>query len=221
MSRKRHSAVCLLLLPWLSGCESLYPQSEPSTQTGSHPWSEEAQADVDGADAGRRAVAAYVNFMGVLNSSDELGWHNIFELSLQAYEEDPSQEKRLRLALVLTRADRESEESRIAQELLIDARDLLVNVVEDPTPMDPLVRKFALVQLTEVERRLALHTELESLRSELTRVHQEYQTAQRDRDQAKERIRRVDAALAEANAKLEAVMDIERDIGPLGKETFP
>ena len=33
--------------------------------------------------------------------------------------------------------------------------------------------------------------------------------------------RRIDAALAEANAKLEAVMNIEREVGPQGKETFP
>ena len=34
-------------------------------------------------------------------------------------------------------------------------------------------------------------------------------------------MRRIDAALTEANAKLEAVMDIERNIAPPGKETFP
>jgi hypothetical protein len=34
-------------------------------------------------------------------------------------------------------------------------------------------------------------------------------------------MRGIGAALAEANAKLEAVMNIERNIGPTGKETFP
>ena len=39
----------------------------------------------------------------------------------------------------------------------------------------------------------------------------------RDRTEAEVRMRRIDADLAEANAKLEAVLKIERNIGPTGK----
>ena len=62
---------------------------------------------------------------------------------------------------------------------------------------------------------------MRSLRSQLAKAHQESQTAQRDFSQVEARMRRIDAALNEANSKLEAVMDIERNIGTAGKETFP
>ena len=81
----------------------------------------------------------------------------------------------------------------------------------------PLVRKFAQLMLTEIDARLALYDELRSLRSQLAKAHQASQTANRDRTEAEARMRRIDAALAEANAKLEAVMKIERNIGPTGK----
>jgi DNA repair exonuclease SbcCD ATPase subunit len=121
----------------------------------------------------------------------------------------------------MSRADRKSHESRVTLDLLGDARNLFAEAVNDPERMPPLVRKFAQLQLDEVESRLALYEEMHSLRSQLAKAHQESQTAQRDRSEVEARMRHIDAALNEANAKLEAVMNIERDIEPAGKETFP
>lgn len=172
-------------------------------------------------DDGRREVAAYLDFMDVIDSTDEKGWHAIFERTLNAFQEDPTRERRLRLALVMSRADTKSAEPNVTRNMLIDSRELLDESVHDPASSPPLVRKFAQLMLTEVDARLALYGELRSLRSQLAKAHQASQTAQRDRTEAETRIRRIDAALAEANAKLEAVMKIERNIGPTGKETFP
>ena len=46
----------------------------------------------------------------------------------------------------------------------------LAEVVDDPAPTPPLVRKFAQLQLSEVESRLALYEEMRSLRSQLARA---------------------------------------------------
>jgi hypothetical protein len=211
-------APLLAILAATSGCDTMFQQSDGVSPTSAHPG---AEMDRKSSEDGSREVAAYVNFINVLDSTDEQGWHIIFEHTLDAYREDPTSERRLRLALVLSRADRKSQEARVTHNLLSDARDLLAETVDHPASTLPLVRKFAQLQLTEVETRLALYEEMQSLRSQLAKAHQESQTAQRDRSQVEARMRRIDAALNEANAKLEAVMDIERNIGSAGKETFP
>lgn len=209
---------------WLAagtGCESFFERfdnSASSSQSGTG--LDEAGLD-ENTEEGRREVAGYLTFLDVLDGTDEQSWHTIFEHTLAAYQKDPSHENRVRLALVMSRADRKSSETRVTRNLLTDARTLLDETVHDPNPIAPLVRKFAQLQLTELDTRLVLYDEVQRLKSQLARAHQENQTAQRDRSEAVARLRRIDAALAEANAKLEAVMDIERSVGPAGKETFP
>lgn len=213
-------APLLALVLVTGGCDTIFRQSDGASPTSAHPG---ADLDRKGAESedGRREVAAYVNFINVLDSTDEQGWRTMFEHTLDVYRQNPTQEQRLRLALVLSRADRKSPEERVTSTLLTDARDMLAEIVDDPAPIPPLVRKFTQLQLSEVDARLALYEEMRSLRSQLARAHQESQTAQRDRSEVEARMRRIDAALTEANAKLEAVMDIERNIAPPGKETFP
>lgn len=209
----------LLVLVAATGCDTIFKRSDGVSPTSEHPG-----ASVYGnasTDEGRREVAAYLDFMDVLDSTDQQGWHTIFKHTLNAYQEDPTRERRLRVALVMSRADRSSAEPRVTRNMLSDSRELLDETVHDPESTPPLVRKFAQVQVTEIDIRLALYDELRSLRSQLAKAHQASQTAQRDRTEAQARMRRIDAALTEANAKLEAVMDIERSIGPTGKETFP
>lgn len=211
----------LLAVATASGCDTLFVRSGDSTMTASHPGVDAARGD--DVNDGRGEVAAYLNFMDVINSSDVQGWHVIFEQTLDAFQRNPTRESRLRLALVMSRADVKAEEPKITRNMLTDSHKLLEDTLRDPTPTPtpPLVRKFAQLMLTEVDARLTLYDELRSLRSQLAKAHQASQTANRDRTEAEARMRRIDAALAEANAKLEAVMKIERNIGPTGKETFP
>ena len=212
----------LFMLVTTVGCDTLFGRSDDLTPSSTHPGADFNRNGADaGSEDGRREVAAYVNFTDVLESSDEQGWHTIFEHTLATYQEAPSRERRLRLALVLSLADRKSVDSQVTRNRLTDARNLFHDTVHDPDPIPPLVRKFAQLELAEVETRLALYEELQSLRSQLAKVHQESQNAQRDRYETEARMRRIDAALAEANAKLQAVMNIERNIGATGKETFP
>ncbi len=218
-SRPLAHASLLLTLAAASGCDTLFEQYDGASPTATHPGAE-LNRDAGSAD-GRRELAAYVSFMDVLDSTDEQSWHTIFDHTLAAYQEDPTQERRLRLAFVMSRADKKSREGRITRNLLFDARRLLDEALKDPTPTPALVRKLAQMQLAELDARLALYDEMQSLRSQLAKAHQESQNAQRVRSEAEARMRRIDAALAEANAKLEAVMNIERNIGPAGKETFP
>lgn len=212
-------ACLLFVLVAVSGCDTIFKQSDDGATGSTHPG---ANTNLnDNLNDGRNEVAAYLNFMDVLDSADEKGWHTIFEHTLDAFQKDPTRERRLRFALVMGRADTKAAEPRITRDMLTDSGNLLSYTVRDPEPTPPLVRKFAQMMLTEVNTRLALYDELRSLRSQLAKAHQASQTANRDRSEAEARMRRVDAALAEANAKLEAVMKIERKIGPIGKETFP
>ena len=209
----------LLVLLAATGCDTLFKRSDGVSATSENPGTN--VSGNAGSDEGRREMAAYLNFMNVLDRTDEQGWHTIFTHTLNAYQEDPTPERRLRVALVMSRADRKSAEASVTRNMLADSRELLDETVHDPASTPPLVRKFARLQVTEIDARLALYDELRSLRSQLAKAHQSSQTAQRDRTEAQLRIRRIDAALAEANAKLEAVMNIEQNIGPTGKETFP
>lgn len=229
MNRKPHSrrwspirtpwACVLLVTVAVTGCEAIFKQPDSVAPTAAHPG---ADADRNRSSYdGRDEVAAYLNFLDVLDSTDEQGWNAIFEHTLNAYQEEPTRERRLRFALVMSRADGKSAERQVTRNMLSDSRRLLDDTAHDPAATPPLVRKFAQLQLTAIEQRLALYDELQSLRSQLARAHQANQTAQRDRAETEARMRSIDAALAEANAKLEAVMNIERNIRPTGKETFP
>lgn len=213
-------AALLALLAAASGCETILGKTGSFTPTSAHPGTELERRNGDSED-GRRDLAAYVNFTNVLASTDEQGWHTIFEHTLNAYRDEATQERRLRLALVMSYADRKSHETGVTLDLLGDAQKLFTEAVDASEPTPPLVRRFAQLQHDQIESRLALYEEMRSLRSQLARAHQESQSAQRDRSEVEARMRRIDAALTEANAKLEAVMNIERDIGPPGKETFP
>jgi hypothetical protein len=212
-------APLLALLAAAVGCDTMFQRSGGASPTSEHPGSE-FDRNSAGSEDGRREVAAYVNFVEVLDNTDEQGWHTIFEHTLAAHQKEPSHETRMRLALVLSRADQKSHEAQVTHNLLTDARDLFAETVHDSAP-PALVRKFAQLQVTQLETRLALYEEMRSLRSQLAKAHQESQSAQRDRSEVEARMRHINAALNEANAKLEAVMDIERNIGPAGKETFP
>ena len=209
----------MLAVTSLAACDALLGRHDGDAPTSAYPGSELDRES--GSADGRHELAAYVSFMDVLDATDEQTWHAILDHTLAAYQESPDQERRVRLALVMSRADRKSRDQATAREMLRQASRLLDEVLADPAPTPALVRTFADLQRREVDARLALYDEMQSLRSQLAKAHQESQTAQRIRNEAEARMRRIDAALAEANAKLEAVMNIEREVGPQGKETFP
>jgi hypothetical protein len=219
MMRGALAGASLLLLLTASGCDTLFKQGDDTDPASAHPGAGAGHSA--GTEEGRREVAGYLSFADVLDNTDQQGWHTIFEHTLDAYDQDPIREKRMRLALVMSRSDRNSGESRVTQTMLTDARKLFDETTHDTASAPGLVRKFAQLQVNEIDRRLALYEELRSLRSQLAKAYQANQTAQRDRTEAEVRMRQIDAALAEANAKLEAVLRIERNIGPTGKETFP
>jgi len=219
MMRGALAGASLLLLLAASGCDTLFKQADDTDQASAHSGADAGH--IVGTEAGRREVAAYLSFTDVLDSADQQAWRTLFEQTLDAYDQDPIREKRMRLALAMSQADRNPRESRVTRIMLTDARELFDEATKDTDSTPGLVRKFAQLQMNEIDRRLALYEELRSLRSQLARAYQANQTAQRDRTEAKVRMRRIDAALAEANAKLEAVLKIERNIGPTGKGTFP
>ncbi|MDX1430986.1 MAG: hypothetical protein R3286_00935 [Gammaproteobacteria bacterium] len=207
-----HSLVVAAL--GLGGC-GLLEQHVSSPGTASRSWVQSGNVAAPRAvDEGRDALQPYVVLVDVLRRTDAEGRHPIFQHAFRAYQQNPSSSTRLRLALVLT------ETQRSAAELSV-ARDLYVDVLRDPGPMPPLVRMYAEARLHEVDQRLALHEEIAALKREVAAARAAASTHQRDAAATERDLRRVEAALAEANAKLQAVMNIEKDIGPSGKGTFP
>lgn len=207
----------LLVLVAAGGCDTMFQQSDDTASSQPGP---NAARDAR-SDAARREVADYLNFLDGLDNTNDQGWHTIFQHTLLAFQEDPTRERHLRLALVMSRADRRSEAPGVTRNMLTDARKLLNDAMHNPDPPPALVRKFIQLQVNDIDRRVALYDEVRSLRSQLARAYQANQTATRDRTEALTRVRRIEAELADANAKLQAVMNIERNIGPTGKETFP
>lgn len=196
------------------GC-GLLEQQLASPGAASHSWVQTGGAakPVETHD-GRDAVQSYVVLADVLRRTDAEGRHPIFQHAFRAYQNNPTPDTRVRLALVLT------ETQRTAAELSV-ARDLYLDVVNDPRPMPPLVRKYAQTRLHEVDQRLALHEEIAALNREIAAAREAARDSERSAKATERRLRSVEAALAEANAKLQAVMNIEKDIGPSGKGTFP
>jgi len=207
---ERIAAVALLALA-AGGCMQLVPSSEIDTVKTSSPWNGEEGKPSDALAEDRRELAAYVEFMDVVDGTDAEGWRRIFEQTFLEYKDEPSTDHRIRLALVMSQRERSPQELDVA-------RDLLQDVIDDPGLDAPLTRRFAELRLAEVERLLGLHSELRSLRKELSQAKDDYARARRDRAALEERVRRVDAALAEANAKLRAVTNIERSMAPMEKK---
>lgn len=159
-----------------------------------------------------RELAGYVRYMDMLAAVDEKGWDGVFGQVSKATETDPTPENRLRLALVLSQGDRPGSDLKAAQ-------SLLVAILEEQRNVSPAVRKMARVKLEETEQRIVLHRTVNSLRGQLAAARNEVLSEKQartrielERAQVEQEIQRIQSALADALAKLEAVTNIERSV---------
>ncbi|MCC7464256.1 MAG: hypothetical protein IT480_17570 [Gammaproteobacteria bacterium] len=122
------------------------------------------------------------------------------------YERAPLSGAQLRYALVLAtpgHAARDAER----------ARTLLRELAAQPEALQPVERALTLVELSQLERELGLQAESERLKAELQRSERERGTLTARRLQAElDENARLRRQLEEAQAKLDAIANIERNI---------
>ena len=155
---------------------------------------------------GAPEAGIYLNELSRLVSGDPATQAEIYADSESAAKLTPGTSSQLRYALVLGTPGHSESDAAKAQGLL---RELL----SQPDLMTSAEVALATIYLQDIETRIVLDTEARRLRAENTRAAttEEAAIAQRmARIEADNR--RLRAALAEAEAKLEAIMSIERSI---------
>lgn len=196
------AAVCLALL---SGCET----------TGNWLKGRRTAEPAEAIDSSAPEANAYLDELHRLAGGDPATQAEIFADAESAAMLTPGTSTELRYALVLALPGHSGSNPEEAQGKL---RELLAR----PELMTANENALAAVFLTEVETRLVLEAEARRLRSDSTRaaMTEEAAVAQRiARVEAENR--RLRQSLADAEAKLEAIMTIERSIRQQAGQTDP
>jgi hypothetical protein len=124
----------------------------------------------------------------------------------QAYERGPMGGAQLRYALVLATPGHPARDAE-------RARTLLRELAAQPEALQPVERALTLVELGQLERELGLKADNDRLQAEAQRTNRERNTLTARRLQAEiEENARLRRQLEEAQAKLDAIADIERNI---------
>ena len=155
---------------------------------------------------GAPEAGIYLNELSRLVSGDPATQAEIYADSESAAKLTPGTSSQLRYALVLGTPGHSESDAAKAQGLL---RELL----SQPDLMTSAEVALATIYLQDIETRIVLDTEARRLRAENTRAATTEEAAIAQRMARIETDnRRLRAALAEAEAKLEAIMSIERSI---------
>lgn len=195
----------LVALALLSGCEA----------TGNWLKGRRTAEPAEAIDPSAPEANAYLDELHRLAGGDPATQAEIFADAESAAMLTPGTSTQLRYALVLALPGHSGSNAGEAQGML---RELLAR----PELMNATENALAAVFLTEVETRLVLEAEARRLRSDSTRaaMTEEAAVAQRiARVEAENR--RLRQSLADAEAKLEAIMTIERSIRQQAGQTDP
>ena len=158
------------------------------------------------ASAGTEALGVYLDALRDLLEGDTVVQADAFRSIAAAADSAPTTTNRLRLALALATpthaGSNPAEAQRLLNELLASGSALL-----------PDERTLALIHLKDVEQRLILDAEAERLqRAATAAAAQRNDRSAQQLQAALEENRQLRAALDEANAKLDAITNIERSI---------
>ena len=158
------------------------------------------------ASAGTEALGVYLDALRDLLEGDTVVQADVFRSIAAAADSAPTTTNRLRLALALATpthaASNPAEAQRLLNELLASGSALL-----------PDEHTLALIHLKDVEQRLILDAEAERLqRAATAAAAQRNDRSAQQLQAALEENRQLRAALDEANAKLDAITNIERSI---------
>ena len=151
-------------------------------------------------------LAGTIQTLQRLSAGSPAGQAEIVAAARQGYERAPAGAAKLRYALALATPGHAARDAERARQLL---RDLAAQ----PESLAPVERALTLFELAQLDRELGLKVENERLQSAASRADQERFSALNRKFQAElEDNARLRRALDEAQAKLDAIANIERNI---------
>lgn len=194
-------AIMIATLAVLAGCES--------TDNWLKRWTD---SDREAVILGAPGAHEYLHEIYELTSGDAQKQAEIFTNAKSAAERTPGTSTQLRYALLLATPGHAAHSD-------IQAETLLRLLLSESDLMTPAENALATIHLREVEEHLALVAEADRLREEIAYLHSEQQAnptqeaalAQRVANMEAEN-RRLRRSLADAEAKLEALSEIERSL---------
>ena len=150
--------------------------------------------------------SSFVELMGGLAGADEAGRSALYEKYAERYIDDPSLANRLHFAMVVSTPGHHASDP-------IEARRILTDLLSKPRSLTDSERHIATVYLKDLEERLSLQSEIKQLTQKLAEAKPD---PDNNNDAQLRAVlaenQRLQSALDEANAKLEALTTIERSI---------
>lgn len=191
-------AMCVVVL---AGCES--------TDNWLKRWTD---SDREAVILGAPGAHEYLHEIYVLATGDPAEQADIFANAKSAAERQPGTSTQLRYALLLATPGH-------AEHSDIQAQTLLRQLLAEPELMTPAENALATIHLQEVEERLVLVAETDHLREEVAQLQSAQQANPTEEAALARRVANVEAenrrlrrSLADAEAKLEALSEIERSL---------
>ncbi len=198
--KDRRVAMLIAILAGLYGCES--------TDNWLKRWTD---SDREAVILGAPGAHEYLHEIYQLVSSDAAEQAEIFANAKSAAERTPGTSTQLRYALLLATPGH-------AEHSDIQAQTLLRQLLTEPELLTPAENALATIHMREVEERLSLVAEVNHLREEIARIEEEHAAAideaalTRRVTNTEAENRRLRRSLADAEAKLEALSEIERSL---------
>jgi hypothetical protein len=188
--------ICTATLAGCTGSPFVMPRTRP-----------EAAPVIDKAGASATLLASYLEVLQRLVQGAPAEQAEIMVAAQREYEISPTPSKQLKYALVLAAPNHAGQDLPRAQRML---RELLAT----PETLLPAERSYAFLQLQSVDRQLTLASENQRLQSGgSNRVDRDQLLAMNRKLQSQDQeITRLRKALDEANAKLDAIANIEQSI---------
>jgi hypothetical protein len=198
LEQSRLWVAALLCTATLTACEQPLVYQRPRTS--------DSTPVIDRADTSARLLVGYVELLQRLVQSAAAQQAEILVTAQRDYELAPTPSKQLKYALVLATPNHAGTDLPRAQRLL---RELLAA----PETLLPAERSFAFLELQKVDKLLSLVAENQRLQSGTDRVDRERLMAINRKLQSElDENLRLRKALDEANAKLNAIANIEQSI---------
>lgn len=199
--KKRRGATTFAMLVILAGCET--------SDNWLKRWTD---SDREAVILGAPGAHEYLHEIYVLATGEPTVQAEIFTNAKAAAESQPGTSTQLRYALVLSTPGH-------AQHSDIQAQTLLRQLLAEPDLMTPAENALATIHLSEVAERLTLVAEMDNLREEIQRLNNQAQELPNEEAALARRVANVEAenrrlrrSLADAEAKLEALSEIERSL---------
>jgi hypothetical protein len=194
--------------PWVAAllCAATLAGCTGSSLTHQRSRNNDATPVIDKAGAAATLLASYLEVLQRLVQGGPAEQAEIMVAAQREYELAPTPSKQLRYALVLATPNHPGTDLPRAQRML---RELLAT----PETLLPAERSYAFLELQNVDRQLALTSELQRQQSGTNRADRDQLLALNRKLQSQDQeITRLRKALDEANAKLDAIANIEQSI---------